>query len=70
VQANLAQSEAFIAGYERARGRVWSSEEREVCWGAGLWLESYDISASIGDVPTHAAQLQTELAERLRLAGL
>lgn len=70
VQANLAQSEAFIAGYERARGHVWSDEEREVCWAAGLWLESYDISASIGDVLTRASQLQSELVERLRLAGL
>jgi hypothetical protein len=70
VQANLAQSEAFVAGYERARGRVWSDEEREVRWAAGLWLESYDISASIGDVPTRAAQLESELTERLRLAGL
>jgi Phosphotransferase enzyme family len=70
VQANLAQSEAFITGYERARGRVWSDEEREVCWAAGLWLESYDISASIGDVPKRAALLEAELVERLRLAGL
>jgi hypothetical protein len=70
VQANLAQSEAFLAGYERARGRVWSREERQVCWAAGLWLESFDISASTGDIPARVALLEAELAERLRLAGL
>jgi hypothetical protein len=37
VQANLAQSEAFICGYQRARGRRWTREEREVCRAAGLW---------------------------------
>jgi hypothetical protein len=70
VQANLAQSEAFIAGYERARARAWSHEEREVCWAAGLWHASASISASTGDVATRAALLQAELPRRLRLAGL
>ena len=70
VQANLAQSEAFLAGYERARGRAWGHEEREVCWAAGLWQNSHSISASTGDVPARAALLASELAERLRLAGV
>src|SRR5262249_50682329 len=70
VQANLAQSEAFISGYERARARAWSREERQVCWAAGLWHDSHSITASTGDVPARAAQLKAELPERLRLAGL
>jgi hypothetical protein len=69
VQANLGQSEAFIAAYERARGRPWSRDERQACWAAGLWHDSYSISSSTGDVPNEAALLESELDQRLLLAG-
>lgn len=71
VQADLAQTEAFLAAYERARGRGWSREEREVCWAAGLWHNSHGISAASANVtfPARAALLAAELPERLRLAG-
>lgn len=72
LQADLAQSEAFIAGYERARGRRWTREERQVCWAAGLWHNSAAISAASanGTFAERAALLQAELPERLRLAGI
>jgi len=69
VQADLAQSEAFIAGYERGRGRAWSRQEREVCWAAGLWHNSASISATWATIPARVPLLEAELAERLRLAG-
>jgi hypothetical protein len=71
VQADLAQSEAFIAAYERARGCAWTREEREICWAAGLWHNSHAISAASGNTTfaARAALLKTELPERLRLAG-
>ena len=72
VQADLEQSEAFIAGYERARGRQWTREEREVCWAAGLWHNSASISAASGDdtFAARAALMESELSQRLRLAGI
>ncbi len=72
VQADLAASEAFIASYERARGRAWSAEEREVCWAAGLWHNSASISAAAANTTfeARAALLRAELPDRLRLAGL
>jgi hypothetical protein len=70
VQAGLAQTEAFIRGYERARGRAWTREERDVCWAAGLWHNSHSISATWATMPERVAFLKSELVERLRLAGL
>jgi len=70
VQADLAQTEAFLAGYERARGRAFSREERETCWAAGLWHNSHSISASEGGIGARSELLKSELPMRLRLAGL
>lgn len=35
--ASLEASEEFIDCYERARGQVFTAEEREVAWAASLW---------------------------------
>lgn len=70
VPADLARSEAFLNGYDRVRGRPWSRDEREACWAAAVWKETYEISSSTGDVPARLELLESELDERLRLAGI
>lgn len=42
VATTLEEAEAFLACYERARGRPWSDDERQVCWAAGLWVLAYN----------------------------
>ena len=40
--ASIDQTEQFLAGYERARGRAWSPAERQACWAAGLWVRAFN----------------------------
>lgn len=70
VQADLGLSEAFLAGYEKARGRPWTREERQLCWAAAVWRQTYELSSSTGNIPARLALSQSELDDRLRPAGL
>lgn len=62
------QVEAFLGAYQRAVGRWWSPDEREVAWAAGLWVRAFNAKKYIhrGFVTLD----QPEAAERAIRAGL
>lgn len=65
--ASVDESRAFIAAYQRAAGRSWSTDETEASWAAGLWVYAFNTKkASLDGIPW----LEPDEAERrLRLAG-
>jgi Ser/Thr protein kinase RdoA (MazF antagonist) len=67
----LADSEAFLAAYEQARGRPWSAREREVAWAAGLWVLAFNAKKETVRRPggPACAHLAAEARQRLRRAG-
>jgi Phosphotransferase enzyme family len=70
--ASLEGSEEFIDCYERARGQVFTTEEREVAWAASLWPALHNARGeSLFQSPPIALQALTQQAsERLRRAGV
>ncbi|MEU1199735.1 phosphotransferase [Streptomyces sp. NPDC005813] len=69
--ATVAETERFLAGYARARGRHWTREESEVAWAAGLWVLAFNAKKATVGRPngSAAARPAEEAAERLRRAG-
>ena len=68
--ANVEESTAFLAAYQDARGRRWTSGEYAACWAAGLWQRAIDAKArSLGGDPEQILT-RHEARSRLRLAGL
>lgn len=67
---SIDETDAFLRTYERARGRRWSAEEREVCWAAGLWSRAFDArkAAELNGVEGFET-FQREAPGRLRRAG-
>ncbi|MFC8421978.1 phosphotransferase [Streptomyces sp. NPDC057236] len=68
--ATVAETERFLNGYARVRGRRWTREESEVAWAAGLWVLAFNAKkASVGRPDGSAvARLAEEAPERLRRA--
>ena len=64
-------SAAFLAAYERARGRAFTPEEREVAWGASLWPGLHNARGELlhGSPPVAATAVEVQAAARLELAG-
>jgi hypothetical protein len=71
TSATIDESEAFLDAYQVARGRVWSSEERELCWAAGLWVRAFNAKkATLRTRESDSInRLASEAEERLRRAG-
>lgn len=68
--ATVAQSEQFISGYERHRGR-WSADDRAAAWAAGLWVRLFNAKKDAADGGGPQLDLlHNELEDRLRRAGL
>jgi hypothetical protein len=69
--ASLEETAAFLAAYEATRGCPWTDDERQVCWAAGLWVQSFNARKEALDGPDGPMQhrLLREAQERLRLAG-
>ncbi|HEY8648802.1 MAG TPA: hypothetical protein VIM50_05430 [Candidatus Limnocylindria bacterium] len=69
--ATLEESESFLRSYERARGRVFSAEEREIAWAAGTWIGAWKAkkAALFGDSGVVITGFLPSTAERLRRAG-
>lgn len=68
--ATVAQSEDFIARYERECGG-WSERDRAAAWAAGLWVRLFNAKkdATEGGGP-QLLRLREEIDERLYRAGL
>lgn len=70
--ASVEASEEFIVCYERARGKVFTSEEREIAWAASLWpaLHNARGESLFQSPPTALLALTGQAPERLRRAGV
>jgi hypothetical protein len=70
VVTSFEDTERFISAYERARGRPWSADEREICWAAGLWLMAFNAKKqSLQRVFETLDHLNECGAEKLKRAG-
>ncbi|MEV4313461.1 hypothetical protein [Actinocrispum sp. NPDC049592] len=69
--APIESSEAFLATYQDARGRVFTDEELEVAWAASLWTPAHNARWEVlhGDAPVAGDALEAQAAERLRRAN-
>jgi hypothetical protein len=69
--ATVEQSEQFLSAYEQARGRPWTTPERQACWAAGLWVRAFNAKKerTEGGGP-QLDRLATEAPERSARAGL
>ena len=69
--APVGASEAFLAAYERARGRPFTGDEREVAWAASLWTPAHNArgEAMHGSPPVALTALREQAEERLSRAG-
>jgi Ser/Thr protein kinase RdoA (MazF antagonist) len=69
--ASAEESAAFLDAYARARGQVWSAEEAQVFWAAGLWNLAFDAKKQTLDgIGGSLAALERGADRRLELAGL
>jgi Phosphotransferase enzyme family len=66
--ATVAQGEQFLAAYERARGRPWTADEREVAWASGAWVTAFNAKKDTVRGGPPAQALAAEIADRLRRA--
>ena len=69
-EATVAETEAFLASYAEARGRPFSSDERQQCWAAGVWLRAFDAKKQHASGRPVRSLTQAETRERLRRAGV
>ena len=69
--ASIDQTEQFLASYERARGRSWTTAERETCWAAGLWVRAFNAKKdAVAGAGPQLDRLRSEAAERAHNAGI
>jgi hypothetical protein len=69
--ATLEESESFLHAYERARGRAFSADEREIAWAASAWIGGWKAkkAALYGDAGVVRTAFLPSASERLRRAG-
>jgi hypothetical protein len=69
--ASIVDTERFLSECEHARGRPWTTDERQVAWAAGLWVAVFDARLSrLEDRGEGFAELvRSDAPERLRRAG-
>ena len=69
--APIESSDAFLAAYQDARGRMFSAVEQEIGWAASLWPAAHNArwEALHGDTPVCGNALRAQAAERLRRAN-
>jgi hypothetical protein len=67
---SVEESEAFLDAYEAARGELWSRDEREVAWAAGLWQLAFNAKKDLYEgVTLNLDHVRDFGPERLRRAG-
>ncbi|MGC7095820.1 phosphotransferase [Amycolatopsis lurida] len=67
--ATVEDTERFLDAYCQARGREFSTDERERSWAAGVWTRAYDAKYqhTVGQPITSLSE--NEARERLRRSG-
>jgi Phosphotransferase enzyme family len=69
--ASLEQTEEFLAAYEQARGRPWTTAERQAAWAAGLWVRAFNAKKErLDGGGPQLDRLASEVGRRLAGAGL
>ena len=70
-QSTIEESATFLDAYVTASGRRWNTQAYQIAWAAGLWARLFDArKAFIRGVFESAAQLEGEVEERLKRAGV
>ncbi|MFI6693575.1 hypothetical protein ACIBLA_17795 [Streptomyces sp. NPDC050433] len=69
--APVESSAAFLAAYQKLRGRRFTAEEQEIAWAASLWPAAHNArwEALHGDPPVSCEAVRAQAAERLRRAN-
>ena len=69
--ATVDQTADFLDAYQRAAGAMWTSQQAQLAWTAGLWVRLFNAKkdAADGGGP-QLDRLAAEVAERLGRAGL
>jgi hypothetical protein len=70
VLAPVESSEAFLATYQKIRGRMFTAVEQEIAWAASVWMAAYNAreEALCGDTAAGRDALRAQAAQRLRRA--
>jgi hypothetical protein len=68
--ASIEESEAFLEAYAELRQKVWSKDEREIAWAAGLWQIAFNAKKDLFDgVRDNIEHLERYGEERSRRGG-
>jgi len=67
----IESTEAFLAAYQDARDRSFTTEEQQIVWAASLWPAAHDIrwEALHGYTAVSGRELWAQAVERLRRAN-
>jgi Phosphotransferase enzyme family len=68
--ATVADSAAFLAAYQQARGCHWTARDHSAFWAAGLWQRAVDAKSQSLDGDAEQVLTRHEARARLHLAGL
>jgi aminoglycoside phosphotransferase (APT) family kinase protein len=68
TEATVAESEAFLDTYQRARGWPFNRSEWTQAWAAGLWVRAFDAKKQFTTEGTAWSLSEAEALERGRRA--
>jgi len=70
TEASIDETQEFLDAYMSARARVFSDEELEEAWAAGLWNRSFDAKKQFSTEGKVESLTEGESLERQRRAGV
>ena len=70
TEASIDETQDFLDAYGSARARVFSDDELEQAWAAGLWNRSFDTKKQFSTEGKVESLTESESLERQRRAGL
>jgi hypothetical protein len=68
-EATVEETDAFLAAYQSASGRGFSSDELETAWAAGVWLRAFDTKKQHAVGQPLLSLTENEAARRLSRAS-
>ena len=69
TEVSIDETQEFLDAYMSARARVFSDDELEQAWAAGLWNRSFDAKRQFSTEGKVASVTESESLERRRRAG-
>jgi hypothetical protein len=70
TEASIDETQDFLDAYVSARARVFSDDELEQAWAAGLWNRSFDAKKQFSTEGKVESLTESESLERRRRAGI